>query len=226
LVTPSFLCGGFIKKLQIKYMKTLAEIQAAVKAPKGNFNSFGKYKYRSAEDILEAVKPVINPHGFHVTIYDEIVLIGDRFYVKATAEISNGENAYTSVAFAREEEIVKGMSAPQVTGSASSYARKYALSGLLALDDTKDADATNEHQDEVGNDNRGQLLRLIDTSTYDETIRGRLRMQANAITTIEQFDKAKGILLANQLQGFDSAVNPSAKDINSRVKKLVANDTN
>ena len=117
---------------------TLAKIQAEVKAPKGNFNSFGKYKYRSAEDILEAVKPVINPLGFWVTIYDEIVLIGDRYYIKATAEISNGKNAYTSIAYAREEEIVKGMSSPQVTGSASSYARKYALSGLLALDDTKD----------------------------------------------------------------------------------------
>jgi hypothetical protein len=206
-------------------MKSLADIQAAVKAPKGNYNSFGKYKYRSAEDILEAVKPVINPHGFHVTIYDEIILIGDRFYVKATAEISNGENSYTSVAFAREEEIVKGMSAPQVTGSASSYARKYALSGLLALDDTKDADATNEHQDQVGDTNRGVLLRLIESSTYDETIRAKLRVQANAITTYEQYEKAEKILLANQLSGFDSAVNPSAKDINNKVKKLVANDT-
>jgi hypothetical protein len=207
-------------------MKSLSDIQAAVKAPKSNYNSFGKYKYRSAEDILESVKPVINPHGFHVTIYDEIILIGDRFYVKATAEISNGENSYTSVAFAREEEIVKGMSAPQVTGSASSYARKYALSGLLALDDTKDADATNEHRDEVGNENRDYLLRLIETSTYEERQRVGMRVKVNAITTNEDFEKAKQILSDNQLSGFDSAVNPSAKDINNKVKKLVANDTN
>ena len=201
-------------------MKTLAEIQATVKAPKGNFNSFGKYKYRSAEDILEAVKPVINPHGFHVTIYDEIVLIGDRYYVKATAEISNGENAYTSVAFAREEEIVKGMSAPQVTGSASSYARKYALSGLLALDDTKDADATNEHQDEVGQEKRDYLISLIENSTYEERQRVQLRQRANNITKAEQYEQAKASLLANQME-IEGAINPSAKDINKKVRKLV-----
>ncbi len=201
-------------------MKTLAEIQAAVKAPKGNFNSFGKYKYRSAEDILEAVKPVINPHGFHVTIYDEIVLIGDRFYVKATAEISNGENAYTSVAFAREEELVKGMSAPQVTGSASSYARKYALSGLLALDDTKDADATNEHQDEVGQEKREYLISLIENSTYEERQRVQLRQRANNITKEQQYEQAKASLLANQME-IEGAINPSAKDINKKVRKLV-----
>jgi hypothetical protein len=202
---------------------TLAKIQAEVKAPKGNFNSFGKYKYRSAEDILEAVKPVINPLGFWVTIYDEIVLIGDRYYIKATAEISNGKNAYTSIAYAREEEIVKGMSSPQVTGSASSYARKYALSGLLALDDTKDADATNEHRDEVGNENREYLTRLIESSTYEERQRVGMRLKVNSLTSMEDFEKAKTILIANQL-GIDGAVNPSAKEINKKVAKMVAND--
>jgi hypothetical protein len=201
-------------------MKTLAEIQAAVKAPKSNFNQFGKYKYRSAEDILEAVKPVINPHGFHVTIYDEIVLIGDRFYVRATAQISNGENAYTSVAFAREEELVKGMSAPQVTGSASSYARKYALSGLLALDDTKDADATNEHQDEVGQEKRDYLISLIENSTYEERQRGQLRLRANNITKEQDYERAKASLLANQME-IEGSVNPSMKQINRKVQKLV-----
>jgi hypothetical protein len=202
---------------------TLAKIQAEVKAPKGNFNSFGKYKYRSAEDILEAVKPVINPLGFWVTIYDEIVLIGERYYIKATAEISNGKNAYTSIAYAREEEIVKGMSSPQVTGSASSYARKYALSGLLALDDTKDADATNEHRDEVGNENREYLTRLIESSTYEERQRVGMRLKVSSLTSMDDFEKAKTILQANQLE-FDGAVNPSAKEINKKVAKMVAND--
>ena len=200
-------------------MKSLAHIQAAVKSPKSNFNSFGKYKYRSAEDILEAVKPVINPNGWHITLYDEIVLIGDRYYVKATAEISNGEKAYTSIAFAREEEIVKGMSSPQVTGSASSYARKYALSGLLALDDTKDADATNEHKDEVGNENRDYLLQLIESSTYEERQRVGMRLKVQAITSQGQFEEAKRILLDNQL-GIDGIINPSAKDINKHIKKI------
>ena len=198
---------------------TLAEIQAQVKAPKSNFNSFGKYKYRSAEDILESVKPVINPLGFWITIYDEVVLIGDRFYIKATAEISNGKNAYTSIAYAREEEIVKGMSSPQVTGSASSYARKYALSGLLALDDTKDADATNEHRDEVGNDNRDYLLNLIESSTYEERQRVGMRVKVNSLTSMEDFEKAKSILQANQL-GIEGVINPSQKDINNHIKKI------
>jgi hypothetical protein len=198
---------------------TLAKIQAEVKAPKNNFNSFGKYKYRSAEDILEAVKPVINPLGFWVTIYDEIVLIGERYYIKATAEISNGQNAYTSIAYAREEEIVKGMSSPQVTGSASSYARKYALSGLLALDDTKDADATNEHRDEVGNENREYLTRLIESSTYEERQRVGMRLKVSSLTSMEDFEKAKQILNDNQLD-INGVINPSQKDINNHIKKI------
>lgn len=124
---------------------SLAEIQAKVKAPKGQFNSFGKYHYRSAEDILEAVKQVINPMGFYISISDTIIVQGDRFYVQATATLSNGTETYTSTAFAREEESKKGMDGSQVTGASSSYARKYALNGLFALDDTKDSDATNTH---------------------------------------------------------------------------------
>ena len=129
----------------MKTTNSLAEIQAKVKAPKGQFNSFGKYHYRSAEDILEAVKQVINPMGFYISISDSIVVQGDRFYVQATATLSNGTETYTSTAFAREEESKKGMDGSQVTGASSSYARKYALNGLFALDDTKDSDATNTH---------------------------------------------------------------------------------
>lgn len=123
----------------------LAEIQAKVKAPKGQFNSFGKYAYRSAEDILESVKQVVNPMGFSISISDSIVMVGDRFYVQATATLTNGKETYTATAFAREEESKKGMDGSQVTGASSSYARKYALNGLFALDDTKDSDATNTH---------------------------------------------------------------------------------
>ena len=129
----------------MKTTNSLAEIQAKVKAPKGQFNSFGKYHYRSAEDILEAVKQVINPMGFYISISDSIIVQGDRFYVQATATLSNGTETYTSTAFAREEESKKGMDGSQVTGASSSYARKYALNGLFALDDTKDSDATNTH---------------------------------------------------------------------------------
>ena len=123
----------------------LAEIQAKVKAPKGQFNSFGKYNYRSAEDILEAVKQVVNPMGYSITISDTIINVADRYYIKATATLSNGKETYTTDGYAREEESKKGMDGSQVTGASSSYARKYALNGLFALDDTKDSDATNTH---------------------------------------------------------------------------------
>jgi len=124
---------------------SLADIQAKIKAPKGQFNNFGKYKYRSCEDILEAVKPVINEAGLHVTLSDEVELIGDRYYILATATLCNGiEILGEATAYAREAESKKGMDAAQVTGSASSYARKFALCGLFGIDDEKDADATNK----------------------------------------------------------------------------------
>lgn len=123
-------------------MKELVTIQQQLKAPKKNRNSFGGYNYRSCEDILEAVKPICYEAKCFITITDDMVSVGDRIYVKATATIHNAEGLSFSVsAFAREEEIKKGMDAAQITGSASSYARKYALNGLLAIDDTRDPDA-------------------------------------------------------------------------------------
>ena len=124
---------------------SLVKIQSTLKAPKGNFNSFGKYKYRSCEDIVEALKPILADHGYHLILSDEVVGVLDRVYVKATATIYNGSEVVgQSTAFARESLDKKGMDDSQITGTASSYARKYALNGLLAIDDTKDAD-TDEH---------------------------------------------------------------------------------
>jgi hypothetical protein len=125
---------------------TMHLIQSELKAPKGNYNSFGKYKYRSCEDIVEAAKPVLAKYECHISMTDDVVMVGDRVYIKATASIyKNGVVLATSTAFAREPEEKKGMDASQITGTASSYARKYALNGLLAIDDTKDAD-TDEHK--------------------------------------------------------------------------------
>lgn len=118
----------------------LAAVQQSLKAPKGQFNAFGKYKYRSCEDILESAKPELARTGATLVISDEIVQIGDRYYIKATARFADGEAAVENTAFAREPEEKKGMDASQITGMASSYARKYALNGLLCIDDTKDAD--------------------------------------------------------------------------------------
>ncbi|WP_251617268.1 ERF family protein [Senimuribacter intestinalis] len=126
----------------------LLKIQEELKAPKGQYNSFGKYNYRSCEDILEAVKPLLQAHSCTLTLSDDIVQVGERYYVKATATIvtDNGESVAVT-AFARESLDKKGMDDSQITGTASSYARKYALNGLFLIDDTKDAD-TNEHRTE------------------------------------------------------------------------------
>ena len=144
------------------YEKLLA-IQQELKAPKGQYNSFGKYKYRSCEDILEAVKPICAKHKALLTVSDELVYMGDRYYIKATATFIDTDNpgvkvydedgilknsvlnTITNTAYAREEETKKGMDGSQITGTASSYARKYALNGLFCIDDTKDAD-TDEYK--------------------------------------------------------------------------------
>ena len=135
------------KKEKTIYEKLLS-VQNELKAPKDKKNTFGGYNYRSCESILEAVKPLLQEQGLMLTIKDEVVNIGDRYYVRATVLLddisSNGEIAIT--ALAREEEAKKGMDASQITGTASSYARKYALNGLFLIDDTKDADTDEFHR--------------------------------------------------------------------------------
>lgn len=127
-------------------MKELIAIQSTLNAPKGQYNQFGKYRYRSCEDILAAIKPLLQQNGCTLTISDDVVMVGNRIYIKATAVLTNEKGDHEKVtAFAREEEQKKGMDASQVTGAASSYARKYALNGLFAIDDTKDADTLNNN---------------------------------------------------------------------------------
>ena len=129
----------------------LMTVQTKLRAPKGQYNSFGRYSYRSCEDILEALKPLLAEVGAIVNISDEVKLIGDRFYVEATAMFLDCETGDSVVAraSAREDETKKGMDLAQVTGSVSSYARKYALNGLFAIDDNKDSDATNTHGKDI-----------------------------------------------------------------------------
>jgi hypothetical protein len=142
-------------------MKELNTIQNLLKAPKNQYNKFGNYKYRNCEDILEAVKPLLFSQSCTLTISDEIVMIGTRYYVRATATIknANGETE-TTTAYAREDESKKGMDASQITGSTSSYARKYALNGLFCIDDTKDSDSLNNEclsNNQLEKDNRKLL---------------------------------------------------------------------
>ena len=126
----------------------LAKIQSEIKAPKGQFNSYGKYNYRSCEDILEAVKPKLAEHKLTIFLNDSIEVVGERYYVKATVIVTDGKDKIENHAFAREPLSKKGMDESQVTGAASSYARKYALAGMFLLDDNKDADTQSPEQND------------------------------------------------------------------------------
>ena len=142
----------------------LMAVQAELKSPKGQHNSFGNYDYRSAEDIIEAVKPLLKDNGLFLNMSDDIVLIGDRYYVKATVKVVDvvtGESVQTS-ALAREAAQKKGMDESQVTGTASSYARKYALNGLFAIDDTKDADTDQYRYAQNAQNGAGRAQKLTD----------------------------------------------------------------
>lgn len=131
------------KNEDMNIIEKLLTIQTELKVPKEQTNTFGNYKYRSCEDILEAIKPFCSRLGVAITISDEVVLVGERYYVRADATLIDAKTmaSYSNTAYAREEEEKKGMDSSQLTGSTSSYARKYALNGLFALDDTKDSDS-------------------------------------------------------------------------------------
>lgn len=139
------ITNGFYEKVQ--------KIQEELKAPKNQFNKFGNYAYRSCEDIYNAVKPLLAKYGLVLTVTDELVMIGERYYIKATATLQENAILYIkNVAYAREEETKKGMDGSQITGASSSYARKYALNGLFLIDDVRDSDTTNTHGKEYVND--------------------------------------------------------------------------
>lgn len=153
--------------METNIFKKLIDVQSRLKAPKGNYNKFGKYKYRSCEDILEAVKPLLKENGLTMQITDEVVQVGERYYVKATVTVTDEEGqVMESKALAREDDMITGMAKAQITGAASSYARKYALNGMFLIDDTKDFDT-----DEVS---KGQselnmtLSKIADAKSIEE----------------------------------------------------------
>jgi hypothetical protein len=173
---------------------TLNEIQKTLKAPKGQFNSFGKYKYRSQEDILEAVKPLLGDAT--LTLTDEIVVVGTRYYVRATATLHDGEKETTVTAFAREPEDKKGMDESQITGAASSYARKYALNGLFLIDDARDADTQdNSSSKKVASISVATLRQMIKDAGYKES---NIAQKFN-VATIEELDEKSKKVLGNTL---------------------------
>ena len=152
-------------------MKELITIQSKLKAPKSQFNSFGKYHYRNCEDIFEAVKPLLKETDTYLTLDDEIIMVGERYYVKATAQLWKDKEVIACTrGYAREEETKKGMDASQITGSSSSYARKSALGGMFCLDDNKDSDTTYKGQPEpklITQDQAKDLDKLLYESGAD-----------------------------------------------------------
>jgi hypothetical protein len=177
----------------------LAQIQSELKAPKGQRNTFGKYNYRSCEDILEAVKPLLQQRGLVILITDDIVQIGERYYVRATATIYDSEgSSISNSALAREELKRTGMDASQITGATSSYARKYALNGLFAIDDTKDADATNKGQDEPKPTANSQK-----PTAFSDEIRTALAKAQSVQELVETFGKLPQALRdSNEVKGY------------------------
>lgn len=162
----------------MEILKILNTLQTELKAPKGQFNKFGGYSYRSCEDILEAVKPLLKKTGAVITVSDEITAIANRVYVKATATLRYGEETLENSAYAREAETKKGMDESQVTGAASSYARKYALNGLLCIDDNKDADATNTHGKDEETPLPAKKQKPVEKKAEPETPECLLKLQA------------------------------------------------
>ena len=190
----------------------LINAQAELKAPKGQYNNFGKYKYRSAEDILEAVKPINAKHGVLLTITDEPVLVGDWHYIKATATITDGTESIVVTAYARESFNKKGMDDSQITGTASSYARKYALNGLYLIDDTKDAD-TDEYR------NQGNKAPAVKSATQAEI--GNLKKEIIAFSKLmtEQGKDVKPEQVEQTLNITDYA-KLNSEDVKEAVNKL------
>lgn len=194
-------------------MEALRLIQQELKAPKGQYNSFGKYHYRSCEDIVESVKPLLAKHGAQLTLTDDIVMVGDRIYVKATATLYDEKGvSETATAFAREPEQKKGMDESQITGTASSYARKYALNGLFLIDDTKDPD-TDEYRNQQNSAPIPAAVAKISKAQADEII---------------NLSQGAGVPIVTILKGFkiskleDMTAIDAGKTINT-LKKRIAN---
>ena len=182
----------------------LTNLQVELKAPKGQRNSFGKYNYRSAEDILEAVKPLLKKHNLSQIISDDIEFIGDRYYLKSTVTLINSENSEEKISvtgFARESETKKGMDDSQITGTASSYARKYALNGLYAIDDTKDSD-TNEYKMQTMSEKDRKIQELVELAEklgytneqMSKMINSTFKKKSSNELTIKEIDELMGYM--------------------------------
>jgi len=168
-------------------MEALIKIQSELVATKSQYNSFGKYYYRSCEDILEAVKPLLSKYGAELTISDDVVSVGDRVYVKATVSITDGKETKTVTAFAREPLDRKGQDSSQITGATSSYARKYALNGLFLIDDNKDADTDEcRNESEARSKSSGSDTPKVQRPNYSEEQLATMKKWSDGTFTEEE----------------------------------------
>jgi hypothetical protein len=194
---------------------TMYLIQSELKAPKGQYNSFGKYNYRSCEDIVEAVKPILAKYKYHLTMSDEVVCAGNRVYIKATCRVMEADKVIAeSTALAREAEAKKGMDDSQITGTASSYARKYALNGLFAIDDTKDAD-TYEPTNQQAKTVQSKPLPLSPEE---------LAKAIKTMATINNMESLKGLFSGSYTRGSDMQKQALKQAYDLQKNKLEGNE--
>lgn len=189
----------------------LMNVQTELKAPKGQYNSFGKYKYRSCEDILESLKPVLSKFKLAIMISDDVVEVNGRNYIKATVTLINIEKADEQIqvtALAREEETKKGMDGSQITGASSSYARKYALNGLFAIDDTKDSDATNTGEEKKTKD-----------KTEAKPV-SKKQLAINCILKLDKFVELDNIMAALQKTKLEDCTEEELTTIYNKLKTV------
>lgn len=189
-------------------IKKLSLTQTELKAPKEQFNKFGNYAYRNCEDILEALKPILRKYELALIIEDEILLVGDRYYIKATCTLTDGLETVLTSALARESFDKKGMDDSQITGAASSYARKYALNGMFLIDDTKDADTTNTHE-------KGKIQQPAQQNQQEQK-------PSSQLATLKQIEVLKKFFPKSEIV-WETLTNDQARkmfeDVNKGVKK-------
>jgi len=204
-------------------MKELIAIQSELKAPKNQFNSFGKYKYRSQEDILEAVKPLLAKHECVLTLDDEVKTVGNFVFIEARATITNVNSQRITVTAQAGVQERKGMDLAQSFGASSSYARKYALNGLFLIDDTKDADATNTHGKDEESPTEAEIKLLYDLANRIQDDEQRQKAY-NSIKTCKDYGMYQKIQhrLEDLQPHIDQIPNPSQKDISRHIKQTVA----
>jgi hypothetical protein len=204
-------------------MKELIAIQSELKAPKNQFNSFGKYKYRSQEDILEAVKPLLAKHECVLTLDDEVKTVGNFVFIEARATITNVNSQRITVTAQAGVQERKGMDLAQSFGASSSYARKYALNGLFLIDDTKDADATNTHGKDEETPTEAELKLLYDLANRIQDEEQRQKAY-NSIKTCKDYGMYQKIQhrLEDLQPHIDQIPNPSQTDIKRHLQKSLA----